>query len=199
MAKKGRTGNKNLCSGIHKLGGIFGAHAAVYLDKRVGPAVGVEHLAGSANLVKRGGNKGLTRKTGVHAHEQQHVHICRQPARRAHIRARVESKARLAAHGTYGREGALGVFVGLGVDNQHVGPGLVKIGNVAGGVIHHEVHVKKKPADRPQGLDQRGSKGDVGHKGPVHHIQMQPGDTSSFKSCKLFGQSGKIGRKQRGR
>ena len=149
VAKKGRAGHKHFRPGVHKLGRVFGAYAAVDLDERLGPAVGVKHLPGRADFVERGGDECLARKTGVHAHEQQHVHIRRQPAGRVHIRAGVEGKPRLAAHGPDGREGALRVFVGLGMDDQHVCPCLVEVGNIAGRIVHHEVHVKKKPADRP--------------------------------------------------
>lgn len=83
------------------------------------------------------------------------------------------------------------VVVGLGVDHQHICSGFRKGRQMARGVFHHEVHVKKKPAQGAQGLDERGTKGNVGHKGPVHDVQVQPGKTGGFQRGQFLGQTAK--------
>lgn len=54
VAKKAEPDLAPPCPGVHKLGRVFGACAAVDLDERLGPAVGVKHLPGRADFVERG-------------------------------------------------------------------------------------------------------------------------------------------------
>jgi hypothetical protein len=89
------------------------------------------------------------------------------------------------------------VAVGLGMDDQHVGPGITEGFQIAGGLLDHEVHVEEKfAAAFAQAFDDGLAKGDIGHEGPVHDVQVQPRDARGLKGGELVGQTGEIGGEQ---
>ena len=196
MAEKGGAGNQHIGPGIQQGGRVFRAGAPVHLDQRARDSGFGQQGAGRADFFIRLRNEGLAGKTGIDAHQQQEIQVRREPAGCGKIRAGVQGQPCLEAQLADFGQGALGMAVGLGVDDQQVGSDFLEVAQITGRFLNHQVHVKKKPAVRPQGLDQRGTESDVGHKGPVHHIQMQPGYTGGFQRGQFLGQTGKISGKQ---
>ena len=61
---------------------------------------------------------------------------------------------------------------GLLVDADQIGSGLFYISHVPARLLHHHMNIEHLVCHWPQLLDHRHSKGNAGHKSPVHDIQM---------------------------
>ena len=62
----------------------------------------------------------------------------------------------------------------LVVHGQHVGPERGKRLNVSVGVDDHEVNIQGLLGMAGHGLNHRHPKADVGHKHPIHDVQVEP-------------------------
>src|SRR5712691_100905 len=64
----------------------------------------------------------------------------------------------------------------------------------AGLNVHHQVHVERQTCHGIESFDNRGANGQIGHKVPVHDINVEQVSASGFNLCDLFAEAGKIGR-----
>ncbi len=64
-------------------------------------------------------------------------------------------------------------------------------------LCNHQMHVKHHFACLANALDDRHAKGNIRHKYPIHHVQMQVRHASLLQQGKLFAHARKICRKQR--
>ena len=63
---------------------------------------------------------------------------------------------------------------------------------------NHQVHIQRLAGDRPQGLNDHGANGDVGHEAAIHHIDVNPVGTSLVNGPNVLSKLGKISRKDGG-
>ena len=66
------------------------------------------------------------------------------------------------------------VGTGFHLHRDDVCPGLGEFRHVFLGLHDHQVNVEGLGGYRAQGLDDQGANRDVGHKAPIHHIDMDP-------------------------
>ena len=86
---------------------------------------------------------------------------------------------------------------GFQVETDHLRPHLGKALDVFFGMDDHQVYVHRFFRFLCNGLDDRKAERDIGHKGPVHHIQMEKVGIP-IHHFHIFFQMQKIGRKHRG-
>ena len=61
---------------------------------------------------------------------------------------------------------------GLDVEGDPVGPGFVEQGDEGPGVLDHEMDVDGQARLAPDGRDELGAEGQVGHEVPVHDVDV---------------------------
>lgn len=86
---------------------------------------------------------------------------------------------------------------GLLVHGYPVRARLGKLGNKPIGVLDHQMHIKDGISHRPQPFNNRRPNRDVGHKMPIHHVQVNDGCAAFDGGENVIGQVGKIGRENR--
>ena len=90
--------------------------------------------------------------------------------------------------------------LGLGMDDNQVGPRIGKGLHVARRRLRHDVHVEEElPAHLAQGFDDGLAKGDVGRKGAVDDVKVEPLDARFFEFLADGSKPGKVGREERWR
>ena len=82
---------------------------------------------------------------------------------------------------------------GLLVDADQIGSGLFYISHVPARLLHHHMNIEHLVCHWPQLLDHRHSKGNAGHKSPVHDIQMDILRSRISYGPYFLSQPGKIG------
>ena len=75
-----------------------------------------------------------------------------------------------------------------------IGAGLDEGGDIALGVLNHEVDVQVQARDLADGFDHRRPNGDIGDEVAVHDVHVQDGGAGALDASDLFGQAGKVRR-----
>ena len=81
----------------------------------------------------------------------------------------------------------------FGMHGQPVGARLREYLDIRIDRRHHQMHVEGLFAMRPQRLHHRRADGYVGHKVPIHHIDMNPVGARRLDSLDLRPQFGEVG------
>jgi hypothetical protein len=72
------------------------------------------------------------------------------------------------------------------VDRDHVGPRITENIDPPIGVFDLEVHIERESSDPSDRVDHQGSKGQVLHIVPVHHVEVKLFRSGAFEADDLF-------------
>ena len=140
------------------------------------------------------GDELLSAETGIHGHDQHHVHLVddmMQPGKR---RGRIEHQPRLATRFVYEAERAVDVLGRLGMKSDVARARLREIRNDAIHRLDHQVHVDRRGntvlAQRL--ADQRADR-EIRHIMIVHHVEMHDVRAGGKHVLHFFAQASEIG------
>ena len=139
-------------------------------------------------------NKFLCFKTGIHAHDHNHIQFSEDMIQYADGGGRIQSHGRFGAAGSDMTQSTVQVDGGFRVDADDVGPGLYKFLNVQIRLGNHQVHIKGDIRNGSRCFDHQRPDGDVGNKVTIHDIDVKIVGPGLYNSCNLFAQAGEIGR-----
>jgi hypothetical protein len=84
------------------------------------------------------------------------------------------------------------------MDRDDIGTGLGKGLQIGLGRGDHQMHIKGHFGVLAQRFDQAGAEGDIGHKMPIHDVEMQPIRAGGLHRAHLLGQPAEVGGKKAG-
>lgn len=185
-AEDGGTSDKDIDTRSDERRGGGKGDASIDLDESLG-ARAADEVARLAHLVERVDDKGLPAKTRVDGHDEHHVDVTDDVGQLRHGCGGVEGNATTHTRLVYLVDGAVEVGAGFVVDGHHIGTQVGNLTDVAFGAFNHQVDVEGLAASTGHGLQNRESKGDVRHKGAVHHIEVEPVGTGGIDHLHLVG------------
>ena len=142
--------------------------------------------------------EGLSAEAGLHGHDQHEVNVGQEVAHRLGGGVGIEDDAVEAAEGADLREQGAMVEARFDVEADQLCAGGCEGFGVALGFVEHEVHVEEKTGDLAAEFgDHLRAEGEVGHKVPVHDVEMQPGRPSSRYLRGAFGEAGVLAGEKR--
>src|SRR5690606_14468624 len=115
-------------------------HAAVDFQADVAPA-GIDQGSRLAQLAEGRRNELLAAKTGVDAHQQDHVDLVHDVPERVQRSGRVEYQAGLRPAIADQLQGAVDMVAGFRVEGDVAGTGIEEVADHAVPRTHHQVHV----------------------------------------------------------
>ena len=119
-------------------------------------------------------NEALATETGVDAHDQHQVAELQAVLQAVQGGAGVEHGTGQLAEILDLTEVAVQMGAGFHLHRNDVGAGLGEFRHIFFRLHDHQVNVESLLGDRAQGLHNQGADGDIGHKAPIHHIDMDP-------------------------
>ena len=164
------------------------------LDVQAGP---VDELPGPGDLGHHLGHEALPAEAGVHGHHQHHIDAVQPRLAGFETRLRVDCQPGPQPELTHLRD-QLSCTADLDVHGAAVGSCVAERLQVLGGVVHHQVAVEVEVAVAPDPLQHHRADREVGHKVPVHHVDMEHvgfGPDAVY----LVGQTGEVSREYRRR
>jgi hypothetical protein len=150
------------------------------------------------------GDEALAAEAGVDAHQEDEVAELQHVGDRLDRGVRVEhgagehAPARVVGQAADLLEVAMEVAAGLGVHGDHVGAGAREVGDVALGLLDHEVTVEGAGSERAQRLDDERADGDVGDEAAVHDVDVDPVGAGAVEGADLGAEAGEVGAEDRG-
>ena len=185
--KHRRPCHKHIGTGLGRCLYRLQVNAPVHLQIQVGIAA-----AQQSELWHHICHKALAAKARLHSHHQHHGQPIRIGQHRLCRRARLNGNGRLAAPGKDLVDHCARVIVALQVESDKVRTGVSIIVNIPQRLADHQVHIKGQVAHLGQPGDHRRAKGDIGHKMPVHYIQVQQMSAPGGAFVGLCAHVGKI-------
>ena len=137
-------------------------------------------------------DKGLPAKAGIDCHHQDQVQPIENMLQTFGWGVRVQRHTGTAPQFANARQGAVKMRTGLGMDCDDFGTSLgiavqqrIRIG-------HHQMRIKRPVGHTAQRGNHRWAKGQVRHKMPIHHIEVDPVCTSPVNGGHFIGQPAEV-------
>ena len=140
------------------------------------------------HLGLHGVDVGLATEPRVDGHHEHEVDEVEDVLHRAGRRGGVDGDRGSGAELADVAQGAVQVAAGLGVDDEHLAPGVDVARRQLVGLLHHEVGLEHDGGVRPARGDDIGPEGEVRHEAPVHHVPLDPVDACLLEGRHLRAQ-----------
>ena len=172
-------GHKRGGSSLHTLRPCIRVDTAIDLDHHV-VVPRVELCFKIADLSKGAWDEGLPAPPRIYRHDEHEVADIEHIEDRIYWGAWINRDTVLHPKGADLGERTVKVGARLLMDNQTICSSLLKGMEMALWLNHHEVDVEEDLRPLPNRLDYVCPKGDRGHKGPIHNIDVEPISASRY-------------------
>jgi hypothetical protein len=153
----------------------------------------VDHSFKIADLLKSMRYECLTAKARIYAHDQHHIQVMKDIAQQAYGRMGVQRYGGLHAQLFYLLDIPVQMAAGLQVNGEPVRPCFPEGFREFLRLLYHKVNVTDLGGCFADLLDHRKAKADIGHKPPIHYVQVKPVGLAFIQHFTFFFQAEKIG------
>ena len=119
-------------------------------------------------------DEGLTSEPGIHRHQANQIHVPQHILQSRNWRVRVESDSGFHPSRPNRRQRPVQMGAGLEVNGQHICAQRRERIDVTIRIHNHQMNVQRLFCMSCNGFDHWHPKTDIGHKHPIHHIEVKP-------------------------
>ncbi len=80
----------------------------------------------------------------------------------------------------------------LGMEGEHIGPGVGELSQVMLRLLNHQVHIQRPVGEASNGADQRGAEGKVGDEMTIHDIDVEPVRPTGNRALNLLAKPAQV-------
>lgn len=175
-AEDGAPGDENVSACFRYERGILRLNTAVHLQIRV-ESLGVQHPAGTLDLVCAQRDVCLSSKAGVYRHDENEIYIRQDLLQADERRGGVQGHPGFHTLFLDVLYGPVQVGTCLHVNRDDIRPGFCEIIYVPVRRFNHQVHVQHRLhliTQGAKGLHYNGTHRDVRDEVPIHHVDVNP-------------------------
>ncbi len=178
----------------HNQWGGFSRNAAINLD--INRAVSNQRLY-RTHLVDNRMDESLTAKAGIDGHQQNEIDQIDHMLDGGNRCGRIDHHASFFSICADALQCAVQMRACLGMNRNKVAASFGECLNKRVCGCNHQMYIQQLFRDRADCLYDQGPDGDIGHKVPIHDIDVYPVGTGFIHCANFFAQFGEIGRKNR--